>query len=217
MKPIKLYVQEAIDRELVKNQTELAQVLNVSRSAVSDWVVGDTTPNADQAAALAHLLGKPEIMAECMAARTKRPENRAMWERAAKALSMTSASCTFLAVINLMTPSPANASNGAAMRCTILCYVKMRQGSAEFIAVIAYRWNRHMSRSGEVPANPMQTERTKPRRQKAVFFRPDSSPPSTRARHRRKTRTGITEPPVKASKVCERRWKHRGGLSSASS
>lgn len=73
MKALRLYLDEAIERKLVKNDSETARRLEVSRATVSDWRVGRTAPNEDQAAALAALLGKPEILAECMGARAKKP------------------------------------------------------------------------------------------------------------------------------------------------
>ncbi|MCK2088658.1 DUF3693 domain-containing protein [Thauera aromatica] len=110
MKPIRLYLDEAADRQIVKNDSDLARKLGVSRACVSDWRRGNASPNEDQAAALAELLGKPEIMAECMAARTKRPETRAMWERAAKTLSMAASFTAAAGVVLLTSPSPANAA-----------------------------------------------------------------------------------------------------------
>lgn len=109
MKPIRFYLDEAETRGIAKNDTELGKMLGVSRSAVCEWRKGRSAPNEDQAAALAALLGKPEVMAECMAARTRRPETRAMWERAAKTLSMATALSMVAGVLVLLTAPGNNA------------------------------------------------------------------------------------------------------------
>lgn len=103
MKPIRFYMDEAANRGLVKNDSDLARKLGVSRQSVSAWRTGDTAPNEDQAAALADLLGKPEIMAECMAARAKPGPHRAAWERLAKLASMKSASALTLIIAMTLT------------------------------------------------------------------------------------------------------------------
>jgi len=121
MKPVWMYLDEAAERGIVKNDTELGARLNVGRSAVCEWRKGRSAPNEDQAAALAELLGKPEIMAECMAARAKRPETRAMWERAAHTLSMAT-SFAGIAVVNLLaTPSPAQAAKVLEITTRAMC------------------------------------------------------------------------------------------------
>lgn len=121
MKPIRLYLDEAAERGLVKNDSDISRKLGVTRACVSDWRRGNAAPNEDQAAGLAALLGKPEVLAECMAARAKRPENRALWERAAKTLSM-SVSFAGVAVVNLLlTPSPAKAAQLLEISAKAVC------------------------------------------------------------------------------------------------
>lgn len=108
MKPIWMYLDEAIDRGIVKNDFDLARRLGVNRSAVSKWRAGTSAPNEDQAAKLAELLGRPEILAECMAARVTEPAARAVWERAAVMLSRYAAVVFLLVTGNLfLTPPPA--------------------------------------------------------------------------------------------------------------
>lgn len=102
MSAITRRIAEAIDTGRAKNYSDLAHQLGVTPAAITEWRKERSAPNEDQAAALAALLGKPEVMAECMAARTRRPETRAMWERAAKTLSMA-ASLTAVAGVVLLT------------------------------------------------------------------------------------------------------------------
>ncbi|ANQ85053.1 hypothetical protein dqs_2015 [Azoarcus olearius] len=110
MIPIRRYLDEAIDKGIVKNDAELAAKLGVARSTVSRWRDGDRAPDEDQAAGLAALLDKPEILAACMATRAKVPEHRAMWERAAKTLSMAASFTAVIAANLLLAPSPAKAA-----------------------------------------------------------------------------------------------------------
>lgn len=85
MKKISMYLDEAIDTGIAKNSSDLAKLLGVSRSALSEWRAGRNSPNDDQAVKLAELLGKDpgELLAECGAARAKTPETRRAWERIA--------------------------------------------------------------------------------------------------------------------------------------
>lgn len=121
MKAIRLYLDEALDRGLAKNDSDIARHLGVSRATVSDWRVGRPAPNEDQAAALAALLGKPEVMAECMAARTRRPETRAMWERAAKTLSMAVSLTAVAGVVLLTTATGVEAAPLLGSALAALC------------------------------------------------------------------------------------------------
>lgn len=85
MKPIGRYLDQAIDAGVAKSSAELARLLGVSRSALSEWRAERSTPNDDQAVKLADLLGieAGELLAECGAARAKSPATRAAWERVA--------------------------------------------------------------------------------------------------------------------------------------
>lgn len=84
MKPIRIYLDEAKERGIAKNDSDIARKLEVTPQAVSKWRKGDDAPAEDTAARLAEMLGKPEVMAECAAARAKTPEGRRMWERLAR-------------------------------------------------------------------------------------------------------------------------------------
>jgi transcriptional regulator with XRE-family HTH domain len=99
MKKIRLYLDEAKDRGIVRNDSELAQKLGLTRSNICDWRNGRSAPGEEQAAALAALLGKPEIMAEAMAARAKSEDARKMWERAARALAVSTTFCLIMSAL----------------------------------------------------------------------------------------------------------------------
>lgn len=101
MKRIFMYLDEAQDMGIVKNDAELAKNLGLSRASVSEWRSGKSTPNDDQAVKLAELLGKDagEILAECGAARAKSPETRKAWERIAAKMAASSITvCTLIFV-----------------------------------------------------------------------------------------------------------------------
>lgn len=110
MKKISRYLDEAIDRGLAKNSADLAKMLGVSRSALSEWRAERSSPNDDQAVKLAEVLGKDagELLAECGAARAKTPATRQAWERIAArmAISITLCAC-------VMHPSQSEAGKGA--------------------------------------------------------------------------------------------------------
>lgn len=84
MKPVWMYLDEAIDRGEAKNDSDIARKLGVTSAAVCEWRKGRSAPAEDAAARLADLIGKPEVMAECAAARAKTPEGRRAWERLAR-------------------------------------------------------------------------------------------------------------------------------------
>lgn len=84
MKPVWMYLDEAQARGLAANDSDIAAKLGVTKAAVCDWRKGRTAPAEDAAAKLAALLSKPEVMAECAAARAKTPEGRKMWEKLAR-------------------------------------------------------------------------------------------------------------------------------------
>ena len=52
MKAIWMYLDEAAERGIVRNDNDLANRLGVHRSAVSHWRSGKSAPNEDQAAVL---------------------------------------------------------------------------------------------------------------------------------------------------------------------
>lgn len=85
MKQIARYLDQAINEGVAKSSAELARLLGVSRSTLSEWRAERSAPNDDQAVKLAELLGieAGELLAECGAARAKSPATRAAWERVA--------------------------------------------------------------------------------------------------------------------------------------
>jgi transcriptional regulator with XRE-family HTH domain len=84
MKPVWMYLDEAQERGLAANDSDIAAKLGVTKAAVCEWRKGRSAPAEDAAARLAELIGKPEVMAECATARAKTPEGRRMWERLAR-------------------------------------------------------------------------------------------------------------------------------------
>lgn len=118
MKPMHRYLDELIDHGMVKNDSETARKLNVSRATVSDWRTGRTTPNDEQAVNLASLLRKDpgELLAECGAARAKSPETRRAWEKvAARIASYGITAC--LLIMTMPYSEQARASQGSASYC----------------------------------------------------------------------------------------------------
>lgn len=91
MKAIARYLDELIDQGTVKNDSDTARKLNLSRATVSKWRSGDRAPDDEEAVRLADLLGKEagELLAECGAARAKTPATRQAWERIAARMAVT--------------------------------------------------------------------------------------------------------------------------------
>lgn len=85
MKPIYLYLDEALTTGVAENDSDIGRKIGATRSTVSSWRSGRRAPDDDQAVRLADLLGKDpgELLAECGAARAKTPETRRAWERIA--------------------------------------------------------------------------------------------------------------------------------------
>lgn len=100
MNDIGRHITNAIDAGRVKNPADIARRLAVQRSTVSRWISGEKAPSAEEARALADLIGAPEglIMAECEAARAKDEATRAAWLRVARLCSGQAKSVTTLAL-----------------------------------------------------------------------------------------------------------------------
>lgn len=140
MKPIRMYLDEAEDRGIVKNDSDLSRRLGVSRACVSDWRRGNAAPNEDQAAQLAELLGKPEVMPECAAHRAKTPGARAAWERLAKMASMTTAYGALVVANLLFAPSPAEAAPDMGLSAMTIGIM------STWLACLSRRWRRRPGR-----------------------------------------------------------------------
>lgn len=124
MKKISMYLDELIEAGTVKNDSETARRIGVTRAAVSDWRVGRRAPDDDQAVKLAELLGKDagELLAECGAARAKSPETRRAWEIVAA--RMAGYGITVCALFMIVSYSEqARASSGS----TSYCFQNMRR------------------------------------------------------------------------------------------
>jgi len=80
------HIENAIAAGRIKNSAEIARKLDVARATVSRWQAGDRTPSAEEARALADVIGAPEemLMAECEAQRAKDEATRAVWLRVAR-------------------------------------------------------------------------------------------------------------------------------------
>jgi transcriptional regulator with XRE-family HTH domain len=182
MKKVKQYLDEAADRGLVKNDSELAARLGITRQSVSAWRKGDACPDPDQAAALASMLGRPEVLAECMAARAKKPENRAMWERAANALRMTAALGIMGGVVLYTTAFVLQAAPvlASAVAVSALCEVLRRRRERRKNRTQAHvgplrRW------SDQYRTHGVQQKRIDPRRKKPRLLAPNAPLPGAQA------------------------------------
>jgi transcriptional regulator with XRE-family HTH domain len=89
MRQISQIIDDARESGAITSDNDLARKLGIHRASVSEWRHGKTAPSEDQAAALAALLNRPEILAEAMATRAKTQKGREVWEKAAMALSMS--------------------------------------------------------------------------------------------------------------------------------
>lgn len=183
MQALKTYIDRAIDGGIVRNDADLAHRLGVAPSTVCRWRDGSRHPDEDQAAALAALLGKPEILAECMGARAKKPENRRMWERAANALRMTAALGVVGGVV-LYTTAPALPAApvlASAVAVSALCEVLRRRRERRQQRLKPHvgplrRW------SDQYGTERVQHERIDARRQQAQTLATDAPLPCANAR-----------------------------------
>ena len=100
MKPIYLYLDEALTKGAAENDSDIGRKIGATRSAVSSWRSGRRVPDDDQAVKLAELLGKDpgELLAECGAARAKTPETRRAWERIAARMAASGITACVLAM-----------------------------------------------------------------------------------------------------------------------
>lgn len=107
MNEIGRHITNAIQKGRVKNAKEIATKLQVSEAAVSRWKSGARAPSAEEARALAELIGAPEglIMAECEAARAKDDATRAAWLRVARLCSGSEKTVTTLALLAVVAAS----------------------------------------------------------------------------------------------------------------
>ena len=100
MKPIYLYLDEALTTGVAENDSDIGRKIGATRSTVSSWRSGRRAPDDDQAVRLADLLGKDpgELLAECGAARAKTPETRRAWERIAARMAASGITACVLAM-----------------------------------------------------------------------------------------------------------------------
>jgi transcriptional regulator with XRE-family HTH domain len=115
MNHIGVHIKNALEQGRVKNAAELARCLRVNRSTVSRWISGEKAPSAEEARALAELIGAPAgmVMAECEAQRAKDDATRAEWLRVARwckgqAELLTTVALMLMAVVVLYTTGAEN-------------------------------------------------------------------------------------------------------------
>lgn len=100
MNPIADYIDRATKAGVIRSDNDLAKRLGVTRQAVSKWRHGERSPSADEARALAELIGAPAgmVMAECEAQRAKDEATRAEWLRVARMCQRQAGTITSLAL-----------------------------------------------------------------------------------------------------------------------
>lgn len=86
MTALAAHIDNAVKAGRIRNRADIARALAVSQAAVSRWCSGARTPSAEEASAMARLIGMPEelLMAECEAERAKDEETRDAWLRVAR-------------------------------------------------------------------------------------------------------------------------------------
>ena len=142
MNPIGQHITNAVNAGRVKNAAEVARLLKVSRPTVSRWMSGENAPSAEEARALADLIGAPEglIMAECEATRAKDDATRSAWLRVARMCARQKEAATqltlaLLAVVTLFVSIPtkhaeaSTAYSGAARVIHIMVVLGHRAGA----------------------------------------------------------------------------------------
>lgn len=140
MKAVSLYLDECISRGVAANDADIARKVGVHRSAVSQWRLNMTAPAEDAAAKLAELLGKPEVMAECAAARAKTPEGRRMWERLARIAAAA-------VVVAAVTTHESYADVNTQRAYKGLLFSELKTRALALLSWIVNRFSRDISRS----------------------------------------------------------------------
>lgn len=94
------YLDAAIKTGKWKNDRAIALALKVQPSTVSRWRSGEKAPSAEEARALAELVGMPEgmVMAEAEAQRAKDAATRAAWLRVARMCQRQAGTLTTIAL-----------------------------------------------------------------------------------------------------------------------